>query len=158
MIKDLIKKSYKDIFDNLYALTNGSVIMGGSLSLRYLGIIDRNINDLDVTFTLNDWLLYKSEIQKHFRVIPNAKIKYENFEYEIYTCFDIKTKLNEFHLFVNYESDIFSMVDDIRILKPDYLLKIKSVMIDELSLYENGNNSEKHISDMECIKMYLDVK
>ena len=152
------KDSYNKIFSELYNITNGSVILGGSLSLYYMKIINRNPNDLDVTMTLDDWMLYKKNIEKHFRVIPNVKMSYDGFEYEVYNCFEIKNKINEFHLFVNYDSNIFDMVDDLRILNPVYLLKVKELILKENQLYENGELSEKHISDITSIKQYLNDK
>lgn len=158
MINNLIQKSYSDIFEKLYEITKGSVILGGSLSLCYRKIIERNPNDLDVTITLDDWHLYKRIIEKSFRIIPNVKMKYDMFEYEVYTCFELKNKVNEFHLFVNYDSNIFDVIDKIRILSPSYLLRVKELILKENDLYENGKFSEKHLSDIESIKRYLNGK
>jgi hypothetical protein len=146
------KKSYIDTFNKLYEVTNGSVILSGSMSLRYRNIIDRDINDLDVNILIDDWNLYKNTLQKHFRIHPNFIIKYDILHYEVYTCFDIKTKLNEFHLFVNYSNDIFDVINGIRLLKPSYHL------IDKQMIYDSGQDVEKHLSDIESIKSYLNDK
>ena len=152
MIDNLIKKSYKDIFDKLYTLTNGSVILSGSLSLKYRNIINRDVNDLDVNILIDDWKLYKTQLQKCFRIYPNFIIKYGILDYEVYTCLDKDTKLNEFHLFVNHSTDIFDVIDGIRILKPDYHL------VDKQMIHDSGQDVEKHLSDIELIKSYLSEK
>ena len=152
MISNLIKKSYSNIFDKLYTITNGKVILSGSLSLRFQNIIQRDIHDLDVNILLNDWELYKSEISKHFRVHPNFKITYDILKYDVYTCFDKETKLNEFHLFVNHSNDIFDVINDIRVLKPEYHL------IDKQMIYNSGQDIEKHLSDILLIKSHINEK
>jgi hypothetical protein len=152
VIKNLIKKSYSDIFDKLYEITNGRVILSGSLSLRYRNIINRDINDLDVNILIDDWKLYKNTLQKCFRIYPNFIIKHSILHYEVYTCLDKDTKLNEFHLFVNHSTDIFDVINDIRILKPDYHL------VDKQMIYDSGQDVEKHLNDIELIKSYLSEK
>lgn len=152
MIKHLIKNSYNEIFNRLYRITDGKIIVGGSLGLRYQKIINRDINDLDMTILASDWKLYKSKIEKAFRVYPGVKIKYGILEYDVYTCFDKETKLNEFHLFVNYSNDIFNLLGDIRVLKPEYHLVDKQMMCD------SGQDSDKHMLDIVDIKKYLNEK
>jgi len=102
VIDHLIKKSYNNIFNQLYKITNGKIILSGSLSLKYQNIIDRDINDLDVNILSEDWEQYKSELQRVFRIYPEMKIKYDILHYDVYRCLNKETKLNEFHLFVNY--------------------------------------------------------
>ena len=152
MIKNLIKKSYNDIFNRLYTITNGKVILSGSISLRYQNIIDRDVSDLDVNILYDDWQFYKTELQNHFRIYPNVKIKYGILHYDVYTCFDIETKLNEFHLFVNYSNDIFDVINDIRVLKPSYHL------IDKQMIFESGQEVHKHSIYIDFIKLYLNEK
>jgi hypothetical protein len=69
----LIKKSYSDIFNELYKITNGKIILGGSLSLRYQTIINRDINDLDVTILAEDWDTYRNVLEKEFRIYPTSQ-------------------------------------------------------------------------------------
>lgn len=152
MLDTLIKKSYSDIFDKLYIITNGKVILSGSLSLRFQNIIQRDVHDLDVNILIEDWELYKSEINKQFRVYPNLKIIYDILKYDVYTCFDKETKLNEFHLFVNYSKDIFDVINDLRVLKPNYHL------IDKQMIYNSGQDIEKHLSDIVMIKTHINEK
>lgn len=152
MISNLIKKSYNNIFNQLYKITNGTIILSGSLSLRYQNIINRDINDLDVNILFDDWQLYKSELYNSFRIYPNMKINYGILHYDVYTCFDKETKLNEFHLFVNYSNDIFDAINDIRVLKPSYHL------IDKNMIYESGQDVDKHLNDINCIKNYINEK
>lgn len=150
MISNLTNKSYSDIFQKLYSITNGTIILSGSLSLKYRKIIDRDTNDLDLNILKSDWDCYKSIINSNFRIIPNIKINYANvLSYDVYTCFDKKTKLDEFHLFVNYSNDIFDVMDGIRVLKPDYHL------IDKEMILKSGQDIEKHQADIDSIKSYL---
>ena len=149
MIQNLIKKSYNDIFNTLYKITNGKVILSGSLSLKYQNIIDRDVNDLDINILHNDWKMYKTELSNSFRIYPNLKIKNKILQYDVYTCFDIETKLNEFHLFVNYSHDIFDTINQIRVLKPSYHL------IDKQMILDSGQDIDKHSADIACIKSYL---
>lgn len=152
MISNLIKKSYNDIFNRLYNITDGKIILSGSLSLRYQSIISRNVNDLDVNILFDDWESYKSELYNTFRIYPNMKINYGILHYDVYTCFDKETKLNEFHLFVNYSKDIFDIINNVRVLKPSYHL------IDKKMIYDSGQDIEKHSMDIDCIKMSLNEK
>mgnify|MGYP006892314663 CR=1 FL=1 len=93
MINHLIKKSYNNIFNQLYKITNGKIILSGSLSLKYQNIIDRDVNDLDVNILSEDWEQYKSELQRVFRIYPEMKIKYDILHYDVYMCLDKETKL-----------------------------------------------------------------
>lgn len=152
MIKNLVKKSYNEIFNQIYRITEGKIILSGSLGLKYQSIIDRDINDLDVNILASDWETYKTKLEKRFRIYPSVKINYGVLKYDVYTCFDKETKLNEFHLFVNYSTDIFKIVNKIRVLKPEYHL------IDKQMMYDSGQNTDKHLSDIMNIKTYLDEK
>lgn len=152
MIKHLIKNSYNEIFNQIYRITDGKIILSGSLGLKYQSIIDRDINDLDMNILAKDWETYKNKLEKRFRIYPSVKIKYGVLEYDVYTCFDKETKLNEFHLFVNYSNDIFNIIDKIRVLKPEYHL------IDKQMMYESGQNTDKHLLDIVDIKTYLNEK
>jgi hypothetical protein len=152
VINHLIKKSYNNIFNQLYKITNGKIILSGSLSLKYQNIIDRDINDLDVNILSEDWEQYKYELQRIFRIYPEMKIKYDILHYDVYMCLDKETKLNEFHLFVNYSNDIFDVINEIRILKPSYHL------IDKQMIYKSGQDTDKHLTDINLIKSYLNEK
>jgi hypothetical protein len=152
VIKHLIKNSYNEIFNQIYRITDGKIILSGSLGLKYQSIIDRDINDLDMNILAKDWETYKNKLEKRFRIYPSVKIKYGVLEYDVYTCFDKETKLNEFHLFVNYSNDIFNIIDKIRVLKPEYHL------IDKQMMYESGQNTDKHLLDIVDIKTYLNEK
>lgn len=151
MIQNLIEKSYSDIFEKLYKITNGNVILSGSLSLKYQNIINRTVTDLDVNILNSDWDKYKSSIYNHFRVYPNFKIKYGILDYDVYTCFDKITKLNEFHLFVNYSDNIYTISNGIRLLKAEYH------KIDKTMIYESGQDAEKHLNDLNHINKFLNV-
>jgi len=149
VINSLIKNSYSDIFNELYKITNGKIILSGSLSLKYQSIINRDVNDLDVNILVEDWDTYRNVLEKEFRIYPTSQLRYGDLRYDIYTCFNKHTKLNEFHLFVNYSNDIFDVINDIRVLKPSYHL------IDKEMIAKSGQDVEKHLNDVEVIKKYL---
>lgn len=152
MIKGLIDNSYNEIFNNLHKITEGNIILGGSIALSVLGILHRKSNDLDVMITNEDWLSYKSKIENHYRVLPNLQIRHGILEYDVYTCFDKITKLNEFHLFVNYGQNVYLNVNGIKIFNP------KIHLIDKEMIAKSGQEYEKHIEDIKHIKKYLNEK
>jgi glutathionyl-hydroquinone reductase len=149
VIKNIIKDSYNEIFNQLYHITEGKIILGGSAGLKVLGILDRDINDLDVMLTHKDWIVYKSIIESKFRLYPNLQIKYDTLEYDVYTCFNKITKLDEFHLFVNYGQNIYINLNDIMVFNPKIHLKDKEMIA------KSGQEYEKHIKDIEHIKKYF---
>jgi len=152
VIKNLIKGSYNDIFTKLYEVTDGKVILSGSLGLKLQNIIQREANDLDVTFLSSDWKIYNKTIKDLFRVYPGVQIKCGELEYDVYTCFDKITKLNEFHLFVNYAQDVYITLNGIRVFNPKVQLMDKEVIM------KNSQDTDKHTQDIFLIKNYLDEK
>ena len=77
-----IKKSYANIFEDFYNITNGDIILGGSLSLRLQGVIDRDINDIDLNITISDWNIYKSQITKKYKIYHGGLLNlYPHMEY-----------------------------------------------------------------------------
>jgi hypothetical protein len=149
VIKNLIENSYNEIFNKLHEITEGNVIIGGSISLLILGIIDRKCDDLDIMLTSDDWIKYKTSLESNFRIIPTLQIKYKELDYDVYTCFDKVTKMNEFHLFVNKGQEIYLNFNGFRVFNP------KIHLIDKEMIAESGQESEKHIQDIEHIKKYL---
>jgi hypothetical protein len=151
-----IKKSYTDIFEDFYNITNGNIILGGSLSLRLQGIIDRDINDIDLNITISDWNKYQSHITKKYKIYHGAVMQLHSImEYRINTCFSKENK-NEFHLFIHYEKDIFNIIiynnNPIRVFKPElHLLDKEYMLADDIS-------NTKNISDVDLIKKYLNAK
>ena len=152
MIENITTSSYNEIFNQLYQITEGKIILSGSLGLKKQNIIKRDVNDLDVNILYVDWEVYKSQLEKSFRIYPGVQIRHGELEYDVYTCFDKKTKLNEFHLFVNYGSDIYILIDNIRILTP------KIHLLDKEMIMMHEENPEKHIEDISLIKAYLNEK
>ncbi len=152
MIRNLIKDSYNKIFNQLYDITEGKVILSGSLGLKLQNIIKREVNDLDVNILSSDWEIYKNNIEKSFRVHPSIQVRYGTLEYDVYSCFDKKTKLENFHLFVNYGEDIFLTLNGIRVLKPSIHL------IDKEMIVKSGQDINKHESDIVLIKKHLNEK
>jgi hypothetical protein len=149
VIKNLIEESYNEIFNRLYQITEGKVILSGSLGLKLQNIIQREVNDLDVNVLSSDWEIYREIIEKTFRVYPGLRIRYGILEYDIYTCFDKITKLNKFHLFVNYGTNIFITLNNIRVLNP------KIHLIDKEMIAKSGQDVDKHMEDIFLIKNYL---
>ena len=149
MIRNLIKNTYSEIFNQLYKITDGKVILSGSLGLKLQNIIQREVNDLDVNILSSDWVIYKEIIEKSFRIHPGLEIRYGILEYDLYTCFDKITKLNEFHLFVNYGKDVFITLNNIRVLNP------KIHLIDKEMIMKSGQDVDKHMLDIILIKNHL---
>jgi hypothetical protein len=149
VIKNLIKNSYSEIFNHLYDITEGKVILSGSLGLKLQNIIKRDVNDLDVNILVSDWKIYGSEIEKSFRIHPSIEIRYGVLEYDVYSCFDKKTKLENFHLFVNYGQDVYITLNGIRVLNP------KIHLIDKEMIAKSGQDVIKHQEDISLIKKYL---
>lgn len=152
-----VRKSYADIFEEFYRVTNGDVILGGSLGLKLQNIISREIGDIDLNVKKSDWDVYERELVKNYKFY-NGPILYlePKLKYKIITCLT-KENLNEFHLFVHYiEGDLWNSVDldgvKIKVFKPELHLLDKECMI------EDDSPDPKHVSDIECIKRYLDGK
>jgi hypothetical protein len=157
IILPFIKKSYTDIFKDFYNITNGDIILGGSLSLRLQGVIDRDINDIDLNITKSDWDKYQSNILKKYKIYYGPILNlYPHMEYRISTCLTKENK-NEFNLFINnIETNLYNMVvySDmfIKVLKPElHLLDKEQMLMDDIT-------NTKNISDIECIKKYLNEK
>jgi hypothetical protein len=156
VIKHLLRESYNEIYNQLYNLTSGKIIIGGSVSLRLQSIIDRNLNDLDVNILYDDWIVYKSSLETKFKMYPSIQIKYKELKYDVYNCFDKVTKLNEFHLFVNYGCNIYNVLNlnknNVRVIKPEYHL------MDKKMIFESGQDINKHLNDINSIQKYLNEK
>jgi len=152
-----ITKKYAEIFENLYNITNGDIILGGSLSLRLQGVINRDINDIDLNITKSDWDKYENKITKKYKVYYGALMNlYPNMQYKICTCLDSKNQ-NEFHLFINnIETNLYNIIVhndmSIKVLKPElHLLDKECMLADDIT-------NIKNISDVESIKKYLNEK
>lgn len=152
-----LKKSYNDILFNIYNITNGNIIIGGSLSLRLQNIIDRDIDDVDLNILNSDWVKYESELNKNYRIYQQLVLNLEpHLKFRICTCLT-KQGINEFHLFINYiESDLFNLVTyenhTFRVLKPELHL------LDKMCMLEDSPTDEKTLYDIDCIKKFIDGK
>jgi hypothetical protein len=152
-----IKKPYANIFEDFYNITNGDIILGGSLSLKLQGIIDRDIDDIDLNITISDWNRYQSQITKKYKIYHGAIMQlHQLMEYRISTCL---TKQNnyKFHLFINnietnlYNTIVYNNVF-IKVLKPElHLLDKEYMLMDDIT-------NAKNISDIEDIKKYLNER
>jgi hypothetical protein len=149
VIKNLIRGLYNDIFTKLYEITDGRVILSGSLGLKLQNIIQREANDLDVTLLSSDWELYNKIIKDSFKVYPSVQIRSGELQYDVYTCFDKITKLNEFHLFVNHGKDVYITLNGIRVFNPKLQLMDKEIIM------KNTQDVDKHTQDITLIKNYL---
>jgi hypothetical protein len=157
IILPFIKKSYANIFEDFYNITNGNIILGGSLSLRLQGIIDRDINDIDLNIAMSDWNTYQPQITKKYKIYHGAQMSLQPLlEYRISTCLT-KENNNKFHLFINnIETNLYNIVvyNDviIKVFKPElHLLDKECMLADDIT-------NKKNISDIECIKKYLNEK
>jgi hypothetical protein len=152
-----VKKSYANIFEDFYNITNGDIILGGSLSLRLQGIIDRDINDIDLNIKFSDWNKYQSHITKKYKIYHGASLNHRPYmEYRISTCLT-KQNENEFHLFIHHvEENLHNIIifNDlvIKVFKPELHLLDKECML------EDDVNNIKNISDIDCIKKFLNEK
>jgi hypothetical protein len=150
----MLKDPYNDIFEDLYTITEGNVIIGGSLSLKLQGVITREIEDIDVNILKADWDKYESKLNKTFRMYQGIHIFKPSlgFDFEIYTCLN-NNRQGEFHLFLNYVSDIFNIIQHedktLRVLKPEFMLKDKQWIL------ETEPELNKHRQDVESIKDWL---
>jgi hypothetical protein len=152
-----LKDPYNDIFNDLYDLTEGNVIIGGSLSLKLQGVISREIEDIDVNILKPDWDKYEFTLNKRFRMYRGIHIFKPSlgFDFEVYNCLN-NNKEGKFHLFLNYVNDIFNVIqfEDrvLRVLKPEFMLK------DKLWILETESELNKHRQDVESIKIWLNGK
>jgi hypothetical protein len=151
-----IKPAYKKILKELYDITEGNIVIGGSLSLKLRGIIDREINDIDVSLTESDWLKYKPTLNKNFKFYsPTLIINKDNTQNNtILTCLP-KNKNNQFHLFINhidypYETIIIDSIK-YKLISEQFILKDKLWMLED----NRNSQSDKHIKDVENIKKWL---
>jgi hypothetical protein len=151
-----IKPAYKEILKELYDITEGNIVIGGSLSLKLRGIIDRSINDIDVNLSESDWLKYEQNLNKKFKFYSASHIinKDNTQNHTILTCIP-KNKNNQFHLFINhidfpYETII---VDSIKYK----LMSAQFILKDKLWILEDKYNTEldKHSKDVESIKSWI---
>jgi hypothetical protein len=152
-----VRKSYVSIFEDFYNITNGNIILGGSLSLRLQGVIDRGINDIDLNITISDWDKYQSQITKKYKIYHGALLNLRPFmEYRISTCLT-KQNQNEFHLFINnIETNLYNIVvyNDIfiKVLKPELHLLDKECML------ADDPSNKKNVSDIDSIRQFLNEK
>lgn len=83
-----LKKSYNDILFDIYNITNGDIIVGGSLSLRLQNIIDRDIDDIDLNILNSDWIRYESELNKNYKIYQQMVLNLEpHLKFRIYIFF-----------------------------------------------------------------------
>ncbi len=149
-----LKNSYNDILLDIYNITNGDIIIGGSLSLRLQNIIDRDIDDIDLNILNTDWVKYESQLNKNYKIYQQMVLNLEpNLKFRICTCLT-KQGINEFHLFINYiETNLFNLVNygdyTFRVLKPELHL------LDKMCMLEDEPTNSKILYDIDCIKKFI---
>lgn len=152
-----LKKSYNDILFDIYNITNGDIIVGGSLSLRLQNIIDRDIDDIDLNILNSDWIRYESKLNKNYKIYQQMVLNLEpHLKFRMCTCLT-KENINEFHMFINYiESNLFNLVTyenyTFKVLKPELHL------LDKMYMLEDSPNDGKILYDIDCIKKFIDGK
>ena len=62
---NILKDPYNDIFNDLYELNEGNVIISGSLSLKLQCVITREIEEIDVNILKSDWDRYEFILNKN---------------------------------------------------------------------------------------------
>lgn len=150
----MIKPEYQQILEDLYEISEGNIIIGGSTSLFLQGIIDRKIDDIDFNLSKDDWLKYGGKIQRYYRVYKGLHIinKDGSLNIDILTCLT-KTTNVEFHLFINHIFYPYNIVKinnkEIRVLSPEIILKDKQWIVDE------EPHLTKHLDDIEKIRLFL---
>jgi hypothetical protein len=148
---------FNEIFNEIYQITNGKIIVGGSLSLRMQNIVQRDISDIDLNLTKTDWDTFESHINKKYNIYHGPRIKIESkLDYIVSRCLT-KDKSIEFHLFINnIEADLFNNIiyDDknVRVFKPELHLLDKEIML----LDDSANQKIK--SDIINIKKHINEK
>jgi hypothetical protein len=150
----ILKKDFKKPIEDFYNITEGNVIFSGSLSLKLLGIIDREINDFDLNITLDNWIKYKTKLDPIFKFYPGVRLNYGWFVVDTYTCFTNTNK--QFHVFVDIIGqeymEIYIEGIKCKLLNPELVLKHKDIILKEESYLT------KHVSDIKLIKNYLNEK
>jgi hypothetical protein len=154
---DFLRPQYNKIVNDLYRITNGNIIIGGSVSLKLQNVIDRDCNDADFDISKLDWETYSKDINKIFRTYKgdrfiNTKL---NFDFDIYTCLN-SNKTAEFHLFVDNIPVEYNVITynntSYKCLDPSFMMKDKEWILETDSL------NEKHRSDLASIKSWLNGK
>ena len=148
-----LKEPYKTTFNRLYELTEGRIILGGSASLKYQNIIERDVEDIDVNILHDDWVLYESRLSKDFKfyyikTINNPILGFNSHNYTV-----LSKKIDcSFDLFVHFIDNFYFINNGIRLLKSDFILK------DKLWILETEPNLTKHLKDVEHIKNWINGK
>ena len=148
-----LKNPYNIIFDKLYEITNGKIILGGSGSLKYQNIISREVGDIDVNILSEDWELYKNKLTKEFKFYPIKKIVNPLLGFDSHNYTVLSKSVNcRFDLFVHFKNDFFTIIDNIRVVKPEF------IYVDKQWILETEPELTKHIEDINLIKHWLDEK
>lgn len=148
-----LRKPYYLIFERLYTITNGRIILGGSASLKYQNVIVREVNDIDVNILYDDWKLYEVDLCKHFKFYKQKKIVNNKigFEFDSYLAIDKELNRN-FDLFINFKNDFYNTKNEIRVVKPEFML------LDKQWILETEPDLHKHQLDIDSIKKWIDEK
>jgi hypothetical protein len=148
-----LSEPYHNIFNKLYELTDGKIILGGSASLRYQNVISREVNDVDVNILHSDWEIYEPKLIKEFKFYAIKKIINPTLGFNFHNYTVLSKSINcSFDLFVNFKNDFFTTIDGIRCVKPEFMY------IDKQWILETEPELIKHKEDVKLIKQWLDEK
>lgn len=131
------KELIEHVVADLQFMIEGPIIIGGSASLVILGLIDREIHDVDVFTTVNQDLLEKCQYRK------------TNHCYEYY------------QLFIPELSNVDLFMVNKGVIKY-YAIEWQGLNINVLSPYDTiyaktVSYQRKHIEDIKCISKVVDL-
>jgi hypothetical protein len=153
MIIPFLKNPYNIIFDKFYDITQGCVILGGSCSLKYQNIINREVVDVDINLLKKDWEKYESKLNKHFKFYPNKLLINNKYGFNSINYIGITKDGNDtFDFFIHNIDDIFIIKNNIKLLSAEFILKDKEWIL------ETEPNLTKHIEDIQCIKKWINER
>jgi hypothetical protein len=150
---NFLTEPYRNIFNKLYELTDGKIILGGSSSLKYQNVISREVKDVDVNILHTDWEIYEPKLIKEFKFYVIKKIINPTLGFNFYNYTVLSKSVNyRFDLFVNFKNDFFTTIDGIRCVKPEFMY------IDKQWILETEPELIKHKEDILAIKRWLNEK
>lgn len=152
-------EKFKNVLLKLHSELNGDMLIGGSLSLKLYGVIDRDINDLD--------LCIEKELHQVWSDFFD-NISYNRNDYnELENCdsFEInEIVVDIFSKCKNYgfkEIELFGIT--FKVADPIYSIKAKIIYLQYFFSYgmndiEFREKAEKHINDIQSYNNWLKSK
>ena len=150
---NFLTEPYRNIFNKLYEITDGNIILGGSASLRYQNVITREVRDIDVNILHTDWELYQPKLNKEFKFYAIKKIANPTLGFDFHNYIVLSKSVNcRFDLFVNFKNDFFTTIDNIRVVRPEF------IYVDKQWILETEPELTKHADDVVNIKKWINEK